>query len=77
MTDKKGQWGGHREGAGRPKTMDAGRRRSVQFPEDDLERLEAIAEKEKVKVSMIIRQAVSDFLRRYRPHKGGKGGGRK
>ena len=77
MTDKKGQWGGHREGAGRPRTMDAGRRRSVQFPEGDLERLEAIAEKEKVKVSTIIRQAVAGFLRRYRGHRGGRGGGRK
>ncbi len=66
MAKRKGKHGGARPGSG-PKPIFSDRvLRSVSFERRDLERAQALADRRGVRISLVIRDALRQYLRRRR-----------
>ena len=62
----KKHWGGKREHSGRPKKMEQGKDVCVRLPQEAVDELKEIAWQNRVTFSAILREAVEQYLKRWR-----------
>jgi hypothetical protein len=61
-----GTWGGRRPGAGPKRQVPDGVDRTVRFPRDEVDQLEALAEQRDVSFATVVREAVAEYVTRRR-----------
>ena len=63
---RKHSWGGARLGSGRKPFLSDRRRVAVDLDGEDFERLEALAEERNVPIAAVMRDALKEYLKRFR-----------
>ena len=63
---KKGTWGGYREGAGRKSELEDPHRYSMDFERSQMKALEEIAREQGVSIATVVREACTQYVARKR-----------